>query len=45
MNTSKAASVIFLLAASVFIAALVSNINAYYVEVIDVYETDTLAAY
>ena len=45
VNTWKAASVIFLLAAAVFIAALVSNINTYYVEVIDVYETDTLAAY
>lgn len=45
MNTWKAASVIFLLATAVFLAALVSNINYYYVEVIDVYETDTLAAY
>ena len=45
VNTWKAASVIFLLAAAVFIGALVSNINTYYLEVIDVYETDTLAAY
>ena len=45
VDTWKAASVLFLLAAAVFLAALVSNINTYFVEVIDVYETDTLAAY
>ena len=45
VNTLKIASVLFLLASAVMVAAMVSNINTYYIEVIDVYETDTLAEY
>ena len=45
VNTWKVASVLFLLASAVMVAAMISNISTYYIEVIDVYETDTLAEY
>lgn len=36
---------LFLLASAVMVAAMVSNINTYYVEIIDVYDPITLAEY
>lgn len=45
VNMWNVAGLLFLLASAVMVAALASNINTYYVEVIDVYETETLAEY
>lgn len=45
MNMWNAASLLFLFSAVVLLAALAANINTYFLEVIDVYETQTLAQY